>query len=166
MRYLYVLLCCFLLACPLSGRATTTLQGLTYNRLERIQLDVLQHAVNRSHLPTTEEGLVSLRQLNGTAFDPSEFRDSWGEPLIYRSPSASKERLFDLYSKGPNRRDDGGTGDDVVVWEYRDYYSGAGSLGIFERAFGWLMVIDGPILLACIGLYAFRCRQRRKTAAQ
>lgn len=140
--------------------------GLTYSRLERIQFDILQHAAKVSHLPTTEEGLGSLRQLNGAAYDPSEFKDSWGEQLVYRSPSNSKERLFDLYSMGPNRKDDGGAGDDVVVWEYRNYYSAAGSLGIFERAFAWVMVFDGPFLLGCLGLYAFLRCQHRKVKAQ
>ena len=54
-------------------------------------------------------------------FDRSELNergeaiDPWGKPLVYRSPG-SKGAGFDLYSCGPNGRDEGGTGDDVGNW--------------------------------------------------
>ena len=57
---------------------------------------------------TTETGLVSVSSL-----------DPWGRPFRFeRSPS-----LVRVYSTGPNGRDEGGTGDDVVV-AFQPIYDG------------------------------------------
>jgi general secretion pathway protein G len=46
--------------------------------------------------------------------------DPWGEPYSYVSINGGapqhRERSFDLWSFGPNREDDGGTGDDIYNW--------------------------------------------------
>src|SRR5688572_20215895 len=39
--------------------------------------------------------------------------DPWGNRITYRLPSMKPSCAFDLYSNGPNGRDDGGDGDDV-----------------------------------------------------
>ncbi len=44
-----------------------------------------------------------------------EVIDAWGNPLFYRSPG-SKAAKFDLYSAGPNGKDDCGAGDDIGNW--------------------------------------------------
>lgn len=51
---------------------------------------------------------------DGEALDP------WGTPYQYVSVNGGapqhRERSFDLFSYGPNKQDDGGTGDDIVNW--------------------------------------------------
>ncbi len=46
--------------------------------------------------------------------------DPWGNPFLYISVNGGapkhRERSFDLYSIGPNNKDDDGTGDDLVNW--------------------------------------------------
>jgi len=41
--------------------------------------------------------------------------DPWGHPITYRFPARDPMCEFELYSKGPNGRDEQGGGDDVVV---------------------------------------------------
>jgi hypothetical protein len=45
--------------------------------------------------------------------DRRVFRDRWGRALVYRFPAADKDRIYDLYSVGPNGIDEGGGGDDI-----------------------------------------------------
>ena len=42
------------------------------------------------------------------------FRDPWGRELVYTFPSPRPAVLFDLYSMGPNGKDEGGGGDDIT----------------------------------------------------
>ena len=46
--------------------------------------------------------------------------DPWGEPYVYTSVNGGspqhRERSYDLYSVGPNQKDDSGTGDDIYNW--------------------------------------------------
>lgn len=41
------------------------------------------------------------------------FRDIWGRELVYRFPSCREAAIIDLYSVGPNGKDEEGDGDDV-----------------------------------------------------
>lgn len=45
-------------------------------------------------------------------------KDPWGEPYRYRAPGVKNVGEFDLWSCGPNRRDEGGaaSSDDVRNW--------------------------------------------------
>jgi len=49
--------------------------------------------------------------------------DPWGRPLVYRCPASAKERLFDLYSTGPNGVDEMGDGDDITCGPDADFGS-------------------------------------------
>ncbi len=42
-------------------------------------------------------------------------RDHWGRPLVIR-PGKHNPRLLDIYSVGPNGRDEAGDGDDIKNW--------------------------------------------------
>lgn len=42
-------------------------------------------------------------------------RDYWGRPLIIQ-PGRHNPRLLDIYSVGPNGRDEAGDGDDIKNW--------------------------------------------------
>jgi general secretion pathway protein G len=46
------------------------------------------------------------------------FYDAWGRPIRYRCPGLVNRNGFDLYSLGPNGRDDGGSGDDIGSWQH------------------------------------------------
>jgi len=53
--------------------------------------------------------------------EKGEVIDPWGRAIVYRvvsnAPSMNpNDRLFELYSLGPNGRDEGGGGDDVRSW--------------------------------------------------
>ena len=46
--------------------------------------------------------------------------DPWGNPYVYISANGGSpehhQKTYDLYSYGPNGKDDAGTGDDIVNW--------------------------------------------------
>jgi general secretion pathway protein G len=77
--------------------------------------------------PATEEGLEALfrrpsaiseesGQWKGPYMEgtPEELRDPWGEEYVYSSPGKFNEDSYDLYSKGPDRKED--TDDDITNW--------------------------------------------------
>jgi len=57
------------------------------------------------------------RVWHGFGWQPGEdtLLDIWGRPMVYRFPASDRERIFDLYSVGPNGVDDMGDGDDVTA---------------------------------------------------
>ncbi len=80
--------------------------------------------------PDTDEGLAALFQpkeknkederykgpyMEG-AFE--QLKDPWGQPYEYRSPGEINEGSYDLWSKGPDGKDDGGKegSDDIKNW--------------------------------------------------
>lgn len=71
--------------------------------------------------PTTDEGLSALRVNPGSLdkwngpYVKKESRDPWGNPYVYIFPGTHNTD-YDLYSKGPNGVDDGGSGDDIGNW--------------------------------------------------
>lgn len=151
----YIIVFAFLAFYLGSACATTTKAGLTYTELEDLRVVVLEHAVRTGKVPTTDEGLASVREGDGRA---PRTVDAWGETFIYHAPSLSSDRLFDLYSKGTNRVDDHGGGDDIVYWEYRGYYSGR--IGITDTALAAIVLFDGPILIVIGGVW-YVCKKVR-----
>lgn len=141
--------------------ATTTRAGLTYNRLQGLQQQVLEQAVKNTHLPTTAEGLNGLKRVDGQPISESRMLDAWGQPFVYRAPSRSSDRLFDVYSIGPNGRDDGGEEDDIVPWDYRGYYSPGHNF--LENAFMYVALLDGPVLfVGILSWFVYRQLRARK----
>src|SRR3984893_11965944 len=71
-------------------------------------------------LPTTEQGLQALVVQPDTDPRPTRWyllfketpKDPWHNNYIYRCPGIKNPNGYDLYSAGPNRIDDNGTGDD------------------------------------------------------
>lgn len=45
------------------------------------------------------------------------FCDAWGNPYRYHNPARHTEAPIEVYSLGPNGKDDAGKGDDIVSWE-------------------------------------------------
>ena len=79
--------------------------------------------------PDTDEGLAALYKRKSEADDDQydgpymegtidELLDPWGNPYEYRSPGDMHEDSYDLWSRGPDRKDDGGKegSDDVKNW--------------------------------------------------
>jgi general secretion pathway protein G len=83
-----------------------------------------------SAYPTTDEGLTALFQpkdkkkedarYNGPYMDGvfEQLKDPWGNPYEYRSPGEINEDGYDLWSRGPDTKDDGGKegSDDIKNW--------------------------------------------------
>lgn len=46
--------------------------------------------------------------------------DPWGEQYKYKSPGSRSAVGYDIYSTGPNLRDDGGENDDIPNWERKE----------------------------------------------
>ncbi len=83
--------------------------------------------MNSGRLPSKAEGLAALIKRpkgldpglwKGPYLDgPESYTDMWGNELKYRYPSkpfADDKNLFDVWSAGPNGKDDGGEGDDIL----------------------------------------------------
>ena len=51
------------------------------------------------------------------AYLESEALDPWGQPFRYKYPGTHNPGGYDLYSIGPNKVDDGGSGDDIANWK-------------------------------------------------
>jgi general secretion pathway protein G len=79
--------------------------------------------------PETDEGLQALFQPKGSVDDEryhgpyiegayEELKDPWSNPYIYKSPGDVHEEGYDLYSTGPDGKDDGGKegSDDIKNW--------------------------------------------------
>ncbi|GAB1487859.1 type II secretion system major pseudopilin GspG [Opitutaceae bacterium] len=75
--------------------------------------------------PTTSEGIAAL--LSAPANRADRWRgpyieapggrvptDPWGEPYVYRYPGVKNKSSYDVFSKGPDRRED--TADDIGNW--------------------------------------------------
>jgi type II secretion system protein G len=73
--------------------------------------------IDNGRFPTTGEGLQALVKNPANlpdwhaALDKVPL-DPWGNPYIYRCPGTNGND-FDMYSTGPNGRDDHGGGDDI-----------------------------------------------------
>ena len=48
-----------------------------------------------------------------------ELKDPWGQPYEFRSPGEMNESEYDLWSRGPDQKDDGGKegSDDIKNWK-------------------------------------------------
>lgn len=102
------------------------LKKITRDRIEAVanalrsfdsDLGYLPHSVNSGMV----NALTSGKRGSYYRFDKAELNasgevvDAWGNPMVYRSPG-SRGSKFDLYSTGPNGKDEGGAGDDVGNW--------------------------------------------------
>lgn len=80
-------------------------------------------------LPDTDVGLADLFVQKGRHEDErykgpymegsyEELRDPWGNPFEYRCPGDVNEDGYDLWSRGPDSKDDGGKegSDDIKNW--------------------------------------------------
>jgi general secretion pathway protein G len=88
--------------------------------VQSIGTQLMQYEAMNGFYPTTEQGLKALvtqpesepRANRWYQFFKEVPKDPWGTPYIYRCPGIKHPDKYDLYSAGPNRVDDNGTGDD------------------------------------------------------
>jgi general secretion pathway protein G len=100
-------------------KAAVGRNGTIANALKRYRLHVGVY-------PETDEGLAALYEIpdsldeedgkwNGPYLDgdPEDLRDPWGREYEYRSPGEFNEESYDLWSLGPDEKDDD---DDIKNW--------------------------------------------------
>lgn len=90
----------------------------TEMRILGVGLAVEEFYSDFNRYPSSQEGLLILRDGDEVYLRDSNFMDSWGNELIYQE-NANNDVPFSLYSKGPNGVDDGGFGDDISYWHIR-----------------------------------------------
>lgn len=98
------------------------------SQIEILGLALTQYGIDNGTLPTTEQGLIVLRQpptatgldgaplstWKGPYLDREIPLDPWGRPYQYLSPGRVNLRTYDLYSLGKDGRP-GGDGEDADI---------------------------------------------------
>ena len=101
-----------------SSRTTYSKEDETRERLRAIEMILENYREDHGAYPSSGIGLVALQRENASDryFDDNSFlKDSWGSAINYEShESDSDSNRYELYSFGPNQRDDHGGGDDLV----------------------------------------------------
>ena len=69
------------------------------------------------------EGIWHAWRWRTSNLEHEQVVDPWGRPLVYRFPASTKEKMFDLYSTGPNGVDEMGGGDDITCGPDADFGS-------------------------------------------
>ena len=115
-----------------------------FSQAERAKMDIARAAVGRNgpiakalesykwalgQYPDTDEGLRALftpkdrhddERYSGPYLEGTyqELKDPWNQPYEYRAPGEVNEDSYDLWSMGPNVKDDGGKegSDDIKNW--------------------------------------------------
>lgn len=83
----------------------------------RAQVDFVKEFLAPLALESTKaQKPVNPQELiDKSGYAPRTFVDPWGERLIIKCAVESTACSILIYSKGPNRADEGGAGDDVVA---------------------------------------------------
>ena len=141
---------------------------MTAARMSIIFSALQLYSEDAGRIPTTEEGLWALTQSPLTSrgwrppLAPEALVDAWGEPFVYRQPGFFGMDGFDLYSKGANRLDEQGNGDDITL-------SGGIPEGVYSQVPAWtsLLLSVGAIALlagALLALARTLCARRSRDA--
>ena len=141
--------------------AHSTLASNTYHQLKELQLALLNYSNLEGNLPTSQNEFENLMNEKGNLLlSVYSNEDTWGQLLVYRYPSVSSIRAFDLYSIGANGVDNKGEDDDVVPWQYRGFYQPKNEFSSIFSFF--LILLDGPIILIFIVIF-YLSRKYKKT---
>ena len=117
----------------LMGRATKVKIDLAKSQVARggnIAKALNDYKWDLGKFPDTDEGLPALyqpkeRKKEDEKYDGpymegafEELKDPWNNPYEYRSPGEMNEESYDLWSHGPDGKDDGGKegSDDIKNW--------------------------------------------------
>lgn len=91
--------------------------------IQTISMQISTYEVNAARPPTNEQGLEALVKRPTTGPEPKRWvqlmkklpRDPWGQKYHYQYPGKHNTDSFDLYSIGPDGKEN--TEDDVTNWE-------------------------------------------------
>jgi general secretion pathway protein G len=97
---------------------------ITKAQIEAFDKALDQYRIDTSHYPSTEQGLVALNVQpaneplwRGPYLKKNVPTDPWGNAFVYRMPSTTPGREYDLISYGKDGQA-GGTGDDTDITNY------------------------------------------------
>jgi general secretion pathway protein G len=109
------------------------------SQIEIFALSLNQYRLDNDVFPTTQQGLLSLREIPGADAAgelPRNWRgpylsrtvplDPWGRPYVYLAPGIAKPSSFDLYTLGRDGKP-GGEGEDADVTSWGGAVGEAGS---------------------------------------
>ena len=141
-----------ILACLIctSSNASSTRAGRTYTALGMLEEALLVQSIRAGGAPANRAELLALMRSHPEVFHPRAEQDDWNRQINYRFPSPDPSRAFDIYSSGPDGKDDGGGGDDVVPWENRGYFRTNAAPGKLLLALA--VVLDGPLLALLLAI--------------
>ncbi len=90
--------------------------------ISSLETKLTQFKLNALRLPTQSEGLEALAKRPGGLNKPwiqgtteENLIDPWGEKYQYRNPSKRSGKVYDIFSKGPDKQE--GTVDDIGNWD-------------------------------------------------
>ena len=109
----FLLFCCF---CMVGCKDKHSFIGKEQYYVNRIGHLILEYQKINDEFPLTSGGINSLTLIGKDGvrlLEVVDEYDSWGEKYIYRFPSQCN-MPFDFYSKGPNKKDECGHGDDIA----------------------------------------------------
>jgi general secretion pathway protein G len=82
----------------------------------KVIIHTVQEALVHYSTDSTESCPKSLQELVTGKYLTKEPKDDWGQPLMYTCPSTHGSDSADVWSKGKNKTDESGSGDDIASW--------------------------------------------------
>jgi general secretion pathway protein G len=111
----------------LTGSQERALIMATETRIKELEAKLELYAVEHTaNYPETLQQLLQPVDLNGQPMKPyeTEFpKDAWQQPLNYEltfDSNAAGAAVVRIWSNGPNRQNDKGSGDDINNWTTRE----------------------------------------------
>ena len=110
----------------LAGRSEESRITSAKAQIELFRTALSQYEIDNGTFPSTDQGLEALLQEPQGDPKPRDWKgpylektaipvDPWGSPYVYQSPGVHMPRSYDLYTRGPDGRDN--TDDDIVSWK-------------------------------------------------
>lgn len=106
----------------ISGARKRAFSDASRNQLNLFKSQLEQYYTDIGTFPTTQQGLVALRQPPGDLRNPAKWRgpyaggdipaDPWGNPYEYNGDGAA----YSIWSYGPNGVSEQGGGDDIALY--------------------------------------------------
>lgn len=87
--------------------------------MQRLDTALKLYRLDTGAYPATLAALTKPAGIPGktTPYLEKEPEDPWKELYKYKAPGTHGTLGYDLWSSGPNKRDDGGENDDIPNWE-------------------------------------------------
>jgi general secretion pathway protein G len=82
----------------------------------RMIIHTVQEALVHYATDNTDSCPKALSELVSQKYLTKDPKDDWGQPLMYACPSTHGGDSADVWSKGKNKQDESGGGDDIASW--------------------------------------------------